>query len=1669
MAHQGIDKEISLGGIVRNTSGSVCPDGEMEELINLRPKDGSFRPTGESMPVRGLEDVKVDYTNIVVHSCGYRHLLGVKDGRLYYFANQDETNTVSMLTIPIELMDVSGEPKYSQTGNLLSVIDDTGIKYLLWEGNKYKEASMDFNGSPTDTVVAPLDVSFRMTPEMGKDEDNIDRQIIHAYVEQVFKKDGLGSFELHKDIAARNELFVPKYLEALYRHREKGYPVGYFFICAVAELYDGTKVLQTNPQLITIGNDKGTRYYQDTQGESYNGSLESHQGTWAAEFGKKKRLYKWGCIAGDPDAFIYYNTHDAIDKSIRESDRRYHREILSGSDNFSYYYKYHHRYSYGGYGSKTNGLLQLCPNTDINWINPDEIVGARDPHYGYLGYTGYDKGRSQPYCPKIVEDLPYVWSSLVHNNFGVFFPASKLQYRINGVKNLDNTLFRKIHFYITEPIEPVKSHSLSDVFYTLMTEREDYNDGNIATAKLTTFEFNELTQKELEHSLLNQKIFYKIKELEFSDVKKGGWIDLEFKDNILNNLKTNCEQLNLDAINRSSFVPKVAYSYNGRLHLANYSENLFSGYPINYFFDERPSEANTQYAPYKTFFNFPIQNHDDEFEKSKAYMKIVVHLKTEDGYKQVTRYRTLYGNNTFINNISVGYPYSDLMPFICYPDRRAERLDVYVVTEDGQADRFFDAFYLTPHAYWDMAYYINEWFKPINCLPEHYYPHPESYSTDDLFDIPTTNELSSVTYGNKIRVSAVDNPIYFPYKNTYQIGNAEILALSSNTIALSEGQVGDAPLIVFASDGIYGLFVDATGQMTYTNSRPLARDILNNAKSVTPTDFGVVFTTDRGLMIISGVEVQEMSEKVEGDFFDFTNAESFDYLAVGKNAVSHKELVLLSDSVTKTEFKQYISGAKIGYNFNEYEIVLSNNNYSYSYIYSLRYKLWYKRTGSASEFVNDYPNMYFLDNGTLYDINRDDTTKSTQTMFLSRPIKFNTQDFKQAFRSIIRGLFHLPKKENSGNIHELVVTSDDLTPTVRDIVLTEKAFDKTITLTPFECTFREIELVAPTLSKSNYASGEVDTHTFEEVDGVITPSSVRLYVDSCYTIIKGSDEKRIVNTGLHNPVIMEQLEVTVIDDFSDISSPNDGDMFIMQTSLLRWEFNDIIDCYYKDFTYHLTNEGATHDEGTYHWYNNEKKMYQVVNSVEVEVQMDNSSYWKDGDLFYQFYQPNYIDMSYEEIISAVNDETLETYSPIEPGGGEVTSLRLTKGNCYKVVKYNTTNTKETYTFKFTGTTNLYPIIDVLSVLSGINTNSPLVGSFIDVPLYASETITGLTNGECVRIKTNGATVCEFIYSSNATSINNLTLLDNYRSGIYDEIPPVADVENLVVNGKLLLKSGENVFITDETGDTPIVYKFVYYGEYGIYYYDLMMRIGLNMFDEIHPIGHTPIELKQDEYIHLSVSYNNGAEREAYFKYLITESPIPLDDLLSLIDTNSTSEVLVYSSPSAIPLNTDKLLRIVCGKTIIFRDVNNNEYLFSAKKGNNKSFFRSYANLLYILQNHCTPSGYLDTSGVLWKTEEDAGLKYRAGIYLFGSYDCRKWTYIGGNERGKISGINGVPENSEENINDVYNVRFRDLGALTERVDFKFFRILFVGNLIGDSSIEYIDMSVSGRLLSQKLR
>lgn len=162
---QGVDKQINLGGIVRNTAGSTCPDGEMEEIINLRYKDGSLRPISDNEIVPGLDNVEMEYQYITIHTCGYRHWLGVKDGALWYFADQDDDDRVVMKTQPISLCSVSQQqPKYSQAGNLLTVIDGGGIKYVYWKKGEYVLSNIDYNGAQTATTVPPFDISFRVTP-----------------------------------------------------------------------------------------------------------------------------------------------------------------------------------------------------------------------------------------------------------------------------------------------------------------------------------------------------------------------------------------------------------------------------------------------------------------------------------------------------------------------------------------------------------------------------------------------------------------------------------------------------------------------------------------------------------------------------------------------------------------------------------------------------------------------------------------------------------------------------------------------------------------------------------------------------------------------------------------------------------------------------------------------------------------------------------------------------------------------------------------------------------------------------------------------------------------------------------------------------------------------------------------------------------------------------------------------------------------------------------------------------------------------------------------------------------------------------------------------------------------------------------------------------------------
>lgn len=71
-----------------------------------------------------------------------------------------------------------------------------------------------------------------------------------------------------------------------------------------------------------------------------------------------------------------------------------------------------------------------------------------------------------------------------------------------------------------------------------------------------------------------------------------------------------------------------------------------------------------------------------------------------------------------------------------------------------------------------------------------------------------------------------------------------------------------------------------------------------------------------------------------------------------------------------------------------------------------------------------------------------------------------------------------------------------------------------------------------------------------------------------------------------------------------------------------------------------------------------------------------------------------------------------------------------------------------------------------------------------------------------------------------------------------------------------------------------------------------------------------------------------------------------------------------------------------------------------------------------------------------------------GLYIFGSYDGRKWSLLGGKEK---SGV------------------FTDIGCDVEHTDVRFLRYILAGNVKGDSRIDYMEMSHASSVLNTKIR
>ena len=257
---------------------------------------------------------------------------------------------------------------------------------------------------------------------------------------------------------------------------------------------------------------------------------------------------------------------------------------------------------------------------------------------------------------------------------------------------------------------------------------------------------------------------------------------------------------------------------------------------------------------------------------------------------------------------------------------------------------------------------------------------------------------------NKIYTSEVNNPFFFPVLGINTIGTGSIMGICAAVEALSQGQFGQFPMYAFSDEGVWALEVSDTG--TYRAKQPVTRDVCINPDSITQIDNAVIFATDRGIMALQGANTTCLTDGIDD-----------------KHAVSSSSLPKINELELITEistnifntipFLEYIKTCRMLYNYTLQYIMVYNPTlgtdgtllYKYSYIYSLKSKLWSMAQANVTYNINSYPDTI----ATIYKDVVDLTQTGTgnyKSLIITRPLKLDMPDYLKTVDQVIqRGVF----------------------------------------------------------------------------------------------------------------------------------------------------------------------------------------------------------------------------------------------------------------------------------------------------------------------------------------------------------------------------------------------------------------------------------------------------------------------------------------------------------------------------------------------------------------------------------------------------------------------------------------------------------------------------------------
>lgn len=471
--------------------------------------------------------------------------------------------------------------------------------------------------------------------------------------------------------------------------------------------------------------------------------------------------------------------------------------------------------------------------------------------------------------------------------------------------------------------------------YTDITTRLNPIYSDTKRCPVLMWDLPKKTDEEISKEFRDASLFYKVASIPIEGFKITGTRKiLKLDDKALKNIRAK-ESMDDGYLDHNLINAKSAFSYNSRLNISNIDMFLSSGTPTN---------SQIAYTSGSGIVNTELYT----YIKSDNQESIVKNVIGKTSY--IPRYLFFQDNGAYKIRLVQGNSYLD------YP--------------------------LNSHPLINGASFFN------------------GFEVGDMQTLPEVMNAvfqPKVSYPNKLYTSKVNNPFVFPSSGINTIGTGSIIAISSSTKALSQGQFGQFPLYAFSSDGVWAMEVSSTGG--YSTKQPATRDVLLDEKSLTQVDGYLFFATKQGIMLLDGSSSYSISDLISErkELVRLINLDQF---------FSAKQLSGYDFDIIP--FKDYVQGSLMSYDYPNKQLIVFNPSYNYSYIYSIDYKKWGMLSKKYIDVCNDYPTSLIVDESNIvYDSSKDAIDlPRLPGVIITRSIKFDSPDILKSVRSLIlRGVF----------------------------------------------------------------------------------------------------------------------------------------------------------------------------------------------------------------------------------------------------------------------------------------------------------------------------------------------------------------------------------------------------------------------------------------------------------------------------------------------------------------------------------------------------------------------------------------------------------------------------------------------------------------------------------------